>query len=104
MENREVLFAYIQPEYQSQGLEWMMLTPPKSEVDKACFIYLFYKIYEIPAFDEWFENSDLAFSWAEDHSVMKSDWKTLTDLQKKGIELEIKVLNFVQKINNEGNF
>jgi hypothetical protein len=102
MENREVLFAYIQPDYQSQGLEWMMLTPPKSEAETPCSIYYFYDIFEKYVFDDWFENSDLAFMLAErKFNVQRGDWKSLDEIQKMGIELDVKVLNFVQQINNE---
>ena len=101
MKNNEVLFAYIRPESQNQGLEWLMLTPPRSEVDKACFIYLFYNISATHVFDEWFENIESAYKWAEEaYNVTKNEWKTLDDILKIGIKFDSRELEFIQEIKN----
>jgi len=89
MEKRVLLFTYIEPEFQAQGIKWLMLSSPIYQADSGFFVFLFEDISLGHKYDDWFENLDLAFSWANEvYQIKKEDWITLNTLEMRGIKVD----------------
>ena len=80
-------FAYIKPEFQSQGIKWLGIED-MTKSGGGVFLFLYEDITKPCKYDDWFITLEEALKHAQEYyGVIEDDWETAEELKARGIDI-----------------